>query len=358
MVFKRGGNNMGYCFMSIEKIKEKGTMTRKYEHNYRTGYVPNADAEKASLNEELVSLKGKTYVEAFNERMEKLKKYNPKIRKNAVLGLEIVTTFSREDREIVDIEQWKKDQVTWLEDTFNANKEKYGNNVLSVMYHGDEAGNVHCHAMIIPIDENGRLNASYYLDGRKKIIELQDSYGAKMSKNHGLRRGLKNSSAKHEDIKRYYAALNQALAHEAPPVQKVNGHNETAEEYKVRVDELIKDLNLKILAEQKKAERAIDEIKTLNMDEKFTLYKQVEQAKKVLGISEDEDLDLETIYSKAQTMDTLNKGIQNYPDKQEAAQIFKSIQKMIQFQTEQENLLKEEERKKKKKDKNQEDIKS
>ena len=47
---------MAYCFMSTEKIKSLGAFTRKYEHNYRTGNVPNADKNRAHLNEEIVSL--------------------------------------------------------------------------------------------------------------------------------------------------------------------------------------------------------------------------------------------------------------------------------------------------------------
>ena len=345
---------MGYCFMTIEKIKDKGTMTRKYEHNYRTGYVPNADESKKNLNEELLSLNGKTYNEAFEDKMEKLKETNPKIRKNAVLGLEIVTTFSREDKEQIDLNKWKEDQVKWLEETFNENKE-YGNNVISVMFHGDEAGNVHCHSIVIPIDDKGHLNASHYLDGRKKMVELQDSYGALMSENHGLRRGLKGSSAKHEDIKRFYSAANMALAKEGPEILKINGRNETAEEYKKRSDQVIKDLNLRILAEQKKKERAIAEVKTMDLSEKFKLYKEVELAKKIIQVDDDEDVDIKTVFSKAKTMDVLNRGIQNYPDKEVAMDAFNKIQEIVKFQEEEDRkrrLEEEKMKKKKKKDRN------
>jgi hypothetical protein len=185
---------MGYSFMTIEKVKDKGSLTKKYNHNYRKGKIDNADPNLADQNEELVKLDPdaeytehtKTYVDAFNEKMEKLKETNPKIRKNAVLALEVVTTFSREDAEHVDLEKWKKDQVEWLRKTFNPDPEKYGDNVISVMYHGDEAGNVHCHSVVIPIDDKGQLNCSYFLDGRAKCIEMQDSYGKMMMENHNL----------------------------------------------------------------------------------------------------------------------------------------------------------------------------
>lgn len=330
---------MGYSFMTIEKIKDKGTMSKKFAHNYRKGEVSNADPELSSENEELVKLDPdcdytackKTYVDAFNEKLEKLKEQNPKIRKNAVYALEVVTTFSREDMEDVDLDVWKKDQIEWLRKTFNAEPEKYGDNVISVMYHGDEAGNVHCHAMIIPIDDKGKLNASYYLDGRAKMIQLQDSYGELMANHHGLKRGLKGSKAKHEDIKRFYTQLNQGLAQEGPAVGKIGNRMETAEEYKKRSDEVIKDLNLRILAEQKKAERANIEAQTMDMNEKLNFYKQKKKFEKEVELIEGIE-DIDTIIAKAKTMDILNEGIKNYPDKKKAKEVFMGMTEIINFE--------------------------
>ncbi len=71
--------------------------------------VLNADPEMSYLNEELVKLDDKTYVEAFNERMKTLGYgEDKKIRSNAVYAFEVVTTFSREDHEKIDLEEWKK----------------------------------------------------------------------------------------------------------------------------------------------------------------------------------------------------------------------------------------------------------
>lgn len=323
---------MGYCFMTIEKIKSKGTMSSKYNHNYREGEVLNANPELASENEELVKLSpNSTYVDAFNDKIKKLSETNPKIRKNAVLALEIVTTFSREDRENVDLEKWKKDQVEWLEKEFNANKKEYGNNVISVMYHGDEAGNVHCHSIVIPIDDKGKLNASYYLDGRTKMIELQDSYGKVMENNHNLKRGLKGSIARHNDIKRFYTQANQALAQEGPPVGKVNGRMETAEEYKKRADEVIKDLNLKILSEQKKMERMLVEAKTMDMNEKLQFYKQKKKFEEEVDVIESIE-NIDTVIAKSKTMDMLQEGITHFPDKKKAKDVFVGMQEILEFE--------------------------
>ena len=233
---------MGYCFMTIEKIKNRQQIVGKYLHNYRQIDVLNADPDKKHLNQELVSLNGKDYIQAFDERMQALGYgTDKKIRSNAVLGFEVVTTFSREDAEHMDLDKWKENNTKWLTETFNVDPEKYGNNVLSIVYHGDEPGNVHCHAFIVPIDGEGKLNARHFVQSRQKMIELQNSYGDLMKKEHNLNRGISGSKARHQDIKRFYAALNQALDKDLP--QEKEG--EKTEEYRKRVNDLYKDLSLK-----------------------------------------------------------------------------------------------------------------
>lgn len=234
---------MGYSFMTFKKIKSYNAMIGKYKHNYREMYVPNADPDQADKNEELVSLNGKTYKEAFEERMKKLGYLDggKKIRSNAVMGFEVVTTFSREDKEKIDLEKWKENNVKWLREAFNARPDLYGDNVLSVVYHGDEAGNVHCHAFVVPIDDKGHLNARYYVANRTKLINLQNSYGSLMKKEHNLQRGLPNSKARHKDIQRYYAALNATLERELPEVLP----GESSEDYRKRVNSMYVNLQLK-----------------------------------------------------------------------------------------------------------------
>lgn len=229
---------MGYCFVRIEKIKNNASFTRKYEHNYRTENVPNAIPELRNQNEELVPLRsadGNTwdYLTAYQERIKSLDYYkNHKVTKTNVRGLEIFTTFSRESKDQVDIEKWKEENVRWIREYFNRCPEKYGDNVISVMYHGDECGNVHCHAIVIPIDEQGKLSADKYIGNRTKMRSLQDSY-AKAMEPLGLERGLKGSSARHQDISKFYAKLNEKM--EVPLPEK----GESTEEYRLRMMEFI-----------------------------------------------------------------------------------------------------------------------
>lgn len=243
---------MGYCFMTIGKIKDKGTMGIKYNHNYRKELVLNADPTLIDNNEELVALQNnQTYNEAWDERIQNLDYYKKghKIRSNQVLAFEIVTTFSKEDADRIDIEKWKQDNLEWMKEIFDKDADKYGSNILGMISHEDE-GNIHIHTIVTPVDPNGKLNAFYYTGGRQKMRALQDSYAAKMQQ-HGLKRGIKGSKATHQDIKRFYTALNQEFAKHLPEPKRF----ETTEQYKERVEEIYTQQNLKIFSLEKENER-------------------------------------------------------------------------------------------------------
>ena len=259
---------MGYCFMDIKKIKSLNVMAAKYKHNYREIVVPNAVPELSGMNRELVPLIRKDgnpvdYTEAFKQKVESLDYYKThNLRSNGVLAYEIVTTFSHEDAGKVDIEKWQQDNVKWLKDTFNLTPEN-GNCVLSVMYHGDEYGNVHCHSLVVPVNEQGKICASRFTDGAAAMRQLQNSY-AKAMEEHGLKRGIERSSAKHQDIRKFYTKLNQAMDIPRPE------RDESAESFRERILSLIQE------------ERAASLREMLNKETKMRqeLDEQNERAKK------------------------------------------------------------------------------
>lgn len=243
---------MAYCFMNIEKIKTSGALMSKYRHNYRLVNVENADRNLNHKNEELIKLPVRdgeqlSPHDVFKERIASLAYYKDhNIRSNAVHALEIVTTFTKDP--FVDIEKWKQKNVEWIKNTFNVAGDGK-DNVISMVYHGDEAGNVHCHALVIPIDERGHLNASRFLDGSRQMSKLQTKY-ANYMKSFGLKRGLQGSQAKHKDIKKFYAELNQAMEER---LQQRSG--ESIEDYMNRSIEHIKTMHAASLREIKEAER-------------------------------------------------------------------------------------------------------
>lgn len=326
---------MGYCFMHIEKIKTFSKMQSAYQHNYRMKFVQNAIPELEDQNEELVKLDGNSYEDAFNRRTSELgygidKSY----RKGGVYAYEVLTSFSKEDREKIDIEKWKKDNIEWLRSAFNANPEKYGDNVLSVVYHGDEVGNVHCHAFIVPIDNKGRLNASYYTGDRMKYIEKQNSYAEAMKK-HGLTRGIEGSVAKHEDIKRFYSTLNKAINIQLPEYEE----HDTPETYREKIEELTKDMQASFFRQLKEKEREIVVAKSMPQREatiirrkNVQLSKRVDELEREIGDLERQYGSMKQIKAMLKTTDLLNGGLKHYPDTDMVNELIQQINKLIEYE--------------------------
>lgn len=235
---------MSYAFMSIERIKSYNAMGAKYRHNCRRTdligkEIPNVITEKSYLNMELVPLPKNAdgsemdYEKAMKQRIAEQEFYRDhRIRKNAVLGFEVLMTYSRDDS--IDAEQWARQSVDWLHRQFDRAGDGKSN-VLHAVMHRDETGNVHIHAFVVPIDERGHLNADGFTHGSRVMSEMQTSY-AKSVENLGIKRGIAGSTAKHADIQRMYAALNNVVSlNDTLP-------GETPEEYRDRVLRISKAL--------------------------------------------------------------------------------------------------------------------
>lgn len=275
---------MGYCFMSTQKVKTLGQLKSKYRHNHRLANVENADPALKHLNRELVSCLNANgepidYVEAWKERIDSLDYYKDhRVRSNAVLATEVIMTFSRSEK--IDLEAWQKKNVEWLEKTFNIAGDGKSN-ILDVTFHADEPGNVHLHALIIPIDERGHLNASRFTNGSSVMSRMQSSYARDMEE-FGLERGLRGSTAKHKDIRKFYADLNQAMESVPEPHP-----SESAYEYKMRVFENLRTLHASFLRESKERERELIEIATRNLNRQKEELRQLLREKQALEKSVD-----------------------------------------------------------------------
>jgi hypothetical protein len=64
----------------------------------------------------------------------------------------------------------------------------------------------HIHAHMVPITEDGRLSATHFLDGRKKMKALHTRYAGYMEE-LGLERGREGSRATHQRVKQFYASV-------------------------------------------------------------------------------------------------------------------------------------------------------
>jgi len=142
------------------------------------------------------------------------KRLPDKIRKNAVLAVEMLYTASPEyfrpsnpgaagTWEAGRFDSWKSAAMSYL-------RKQWGDRLVSATLHLDEA-TPHIHAIIVPLDSRGRLNCRDVFN-RQALIDNQTGYASSL-RHLGLVRGLEGSKAKHEDIKKYYGRVS------APPPQ-------------------------------------------------------------------------------------------------------------------------------------------
>jgi len=191
-----------YAILRVAKLKTMGEIGALGQHNERTRETPNADAERLQENVRLAGT-GDWMADA-QRRLDDA----PMIRSDAVLGIEHVMTASRdfyaqgdEQERAARLAEWTERSMAWL-------RERYGDaNIVAAVLHKDEL-TPHIQALVVPINDAGRLSAYTYTGGREKLGAMQDSYARAMEP-FGLERGVRGSVAVHETIKEWYAKIEQ-----------------------------------------------------------------------------------------------------------------------------------------------------
>jgi hypothetical protein len=206
---------MPYAILRIEKHsgasanKSLGGMTK---HNKREIDVPNADPEMKHLNKELVGT-GDYLLDAE----KRIKESKAMLQKNGVKAIEHLMTASPDffDKH----KDWDRERAAkeFSLRAFRFLKDTYGEeNITSFSLHMDEK-TPHIHAFVTPIvkgklkggREVNRISARNYINGSKKLREMQTSF-ASYFEDLGLDRGKEKSKSKHNTIQNYYSALNRA----------------------------------------------------------------------------------------------------------------------------------------------------
>ncbi len=191
---------MSQVVLRVSKLKSKTQIATVQAHNSRTdGYQ-----HVSSSAQKPIALVGSGDLNtAVNLRIG-----TQKIRKNAVLAVEIIISASPDyfrpnnpsewgKYDPKRLSAWQVAQIKFLTDTFG------NDNLISLSLHLDEA-TPHVHAIIVPIrPTDGKLAASHWFDGPVKMRILQDA-AAKAVAHIGIRRGTAWSSAEHQDQVAFY----------------------------------------------------------------------------------------------------------------------------------------------------------
>lgn len=200
---------MSYAILRTAKLKSMGEIGGSLSHTFRTRETSNADPERLHRNKHLSG-------QSPDEVISKIKAKLPeKRRKDAVLCVEYFIGaspdfFQKDALLSSESDKYFKTALDWL-------KEKHGSeNVVGCSIHRDETS-PHMVAYVVPLDNQGKLNAKKYLGGRAKLSQMQTDF-AKAVAHHGLKRGIEGSKAKHKSIKEYYSEVNKTEITRAPSV--------------------------------------------------------------------------------------------------------------------------------------------
>ena len=232
---------MAYAIYRTAKLGSFGEIGGSLSHTYRTRNTPNADENKAHLNEHSL--------QTYNSCFEAIKNSIPeKRRKNAVLCIEHLITASP------DWSGWNTEkEKEFFNKSLEFVKKKYGSeNVIAHSIHRDET-TPHLIVYVTPIDEKGGLNAKKWLGGRSKLSQTQTEFANEV-KHFGLERGLENSKARHKTIKQFYAEIEKPtpkLKEKKYEIQPINydlmpkmGFLETTSSFNKKLETSYNDIHL------------------------------------------------------------------------------------------------------------------
>lgn len=365
---------MAYSILRYEPIYTKSDMGQRYMHNVRRYNVKNADPEKTGLNEQLISTNGMSFERIYRDTVNELTlqgSQKRKIRRDAILGFEIIIRYSREvyaeewekENGKFDEEGWKQASLEWLDRSFNPEghrfvyTDKEGNektgrtgNVKSAVVHYDE-GSPHIHAFIVPVDDKGKLNASFYLE-RGPWHRWHDSFNEKMKQFH-LMPGEKYSVATPEQHAKYQNEIVRAVSPGLPDVRD----GESAEEYKKRAervfvrekchhrDDVVK-MNQKVV--KAKSHETIAEKKAEGLKEEVFAARSFFKA--AIGKEAPSDSEIRSLVREIRDSRKLDRGLGEYPDREFADSIRKGLDDIMHW------YGREEEKAERKKEKGREKI--
>lgn len=225
-----------YVILRHAKLKSFGEIGGSLDHTYRLIDTPNADLNRADLNEH--DYKKKTeVVAAIKNRIDQRVRERP----GNVLCVEYLVTASP------DWDGWgtSKEQEFFDLQKKRLIKQWGADNVISTHIHRDET-TPHMIVYIVPFDEEKKvLNCKKWLDGRK-LLQEEQTEAAEIVKHLGLSRGIKNSKAEHRTIKQHYEIVNQAneINEFSPSIDNLpsSGLLESKKDYAKRViDEVLPD---------------------------------------------------------------------------------------------------------------------
>jgi hypothetical protein len=267
-----------FAILRVEKVKSFAAIASMGRHWLRTQRTFNSIKERRKFNK---VLKGTGDVSRDLNVLLKRKNIT-KFRKNGVIALEFVLTFSpdyiyqndkgqlRSDAK-PRVNLWLKSSLKWLDNNF-------GENCTSIVYHGDES-TPHIHVVVAPIKAKANglngLCAKDITGGRQKLRALQDSYHNEV-KCCGLARGVRRETPKsHQSLKDFYSSIYhiEKKLHEQGLTSVEN--SDKVNVFEVGIDKIVSEKNKERTTLFQKMEQIIKHLMSVNqtLKDELKLYR-------------------------------------------------------------------------------------
>lgn len=228
-----------FAILRVAKMRGPGQVAASAAHLTRTRETPNADPARKQFN---IIWANKTVEAAMGDWRRQLGTVDRKVRKDAVTCLEYVFTYSPGALDNQKAGDYFSSCSKWLEARHGKDR------IILGAAHYDET-TPHMHVLVVPIREQVNkkgqkvtaLNAKHWLDGSKKLSEMQTDFANTVGKAYDLDRGIKGSRARHERVQRFYGGLEPPERPQIDiPKATVKDRIKTAE-YEQRIIESVED---------------------------------------------------------------------------------------------------------------------
>jgi hypothetical protein len=199
-VGKKGDYFMSYAIFRTQKIKST-VLDKCQRHNQRENKNysnKDIDFNRTKLNYDLHNKHDIVYIDEINKKIKERYTGKKAIRKDAVLNVECLITSDPEFFKTIGSEETKR----YFKEAYEFVKAEFGKeNIVYANVHMDET-TPHMHLGFTPITSDGRLSAKEWLDGKKKLTELQDNFFRYItSKGFDLDRGVSSKETRARNIR-------------------------------------------------------------------------------------------------------------------------------------------------------------
>lgn len=266
---------MSYAIMRIAKVKAPniGGVDKHNERKNKNYSNEDINTELTHLNYSLIECE--SYKSAINEQIKERYTSSRSIRKDAVVGVEVLFTSDKEFFDKLTPEQ----ERLYFEKSLEFLKDFAGEkNVISAVVHKDEK-TPHLHCLFTPITNDGRLHFKSFVDGKFEMQKLQDRYYNHISQYFDLERGksAEQTKRKHLSVAEYKleTAINEReleLERVSKNTEEIKSKNSDLETQQNNINQALKDLEeFSKSLEKKKQEKEKEEKRNQELKEKLTL---------------------------------------------------------------------------------------